>query len=87
MALYGQDIEQVRQLAAQLNSKAGDIQNVISQLTSAVNSVEWRGPDAERFKSDWQGQHVPQLKQIVSALQNASQQANRNASEQQQASS
>lgn len=87
MALYGQDIEQVKQLAAQLNSKAGDIQNVISQLTSAVNSVEWRGPDAERFKSDWQGQHVPQLKQIVTALQTASQKASKNASEQQQASS
>ena len=87
MALYGQDIEQVKQLAAQLNSKAGDIQNVISQLTSAVNSVEWRGPDAERFKSDWQGQHVPQLKQIVSALETASQKARTNAAEQQQASS
>lgn len=87
MALYGQDIEQVKQLAAQLNSKASDIQNVISQLTSAVNSVEWRGPDAERFKSDWQGQHVPQLKQIVSALQTASQKASKNAAEQQQASS
>lgn len=87
MALIGQDVEQVRQLAAQLNSKAGDIQTVISQLSSAVNSVEWRGSDAERFKSDWQGQHVPQLKQIVSALQEASQRATQNAAEQQQASS
>ena len=86
MALYGQDIDQVRQLATQLNAKAGDIEGVISQLTSAVNSVQWMGPDAERFKAEWQGQHVPQLKQVVSALQNASQNANRNASEQQQAS-
>jgi len=86
VALYGQDIEQVRQLATQLNAKASDIESVISQLTSAVNSVQWMGPDAERFKADWQGQHVPQLKQVVSALQNASQNANRNASEQQQAS-
>lgn len=87
MALFGQDIAQVQQLATQLNSKASDIESVISQLTSAVNSVQWMGPDAERFKSDWQGQHVPQLRQVVSALQTASQNANRNASEQQQASS
>lgn len=86
MALFGQDIEQVRQLGTQLNSKASDIEGVISQLTSAVNSVQWMGPDAERFKSDWQGQHVPQLRQVVSALQKASQDASRNASEQQQAS-
>lgn len=86
MALFGQDIDQVRQLAGQLNAKAGDIESVISQLTSAVNSVQWMGPDAERFRSDWQGQHVPQLRQVVSALQNASQHATRNANEQQQAS-
>lgn len=86
MALFGQDIDQVRQLAGQLNAKAGDIESVISQLTSAVNSVQWMGPDAERFRSDWQGQHVPQLRQVVNALQNASQHATRNANEQQQAS-
>ena len=86
MALYGQDVDQVRQLATQLNAKAGDIESVISQLTSAVNSVQWMGPDAERFKSDWQGQHVPQLRQVVTALQTASQNASRNAAEQQQAS-
>ncbi|MDZ4234086.1 MAG: WXG100 family type VII secretion target [Dietzia sp.] len=86
MALFGQDIDQVRQLAAQLNAMAGDIESVISQLTSAVDSVQWMGPDAERFKSEWKGQHVPQLRQVVSALQAASQNASRNASEQQQAS-
>lgn len=86
MAVFGQDVEQVRQLGTQLNTKAGDIESVISQLTSAVNSVQWMGPDAERFKSEWQGQHVPRLRQVVSALQQASTDANRNANEQQQAS-
>ncbi|HPZ95974.1 MAG TPA: WXG100 family type VII secretion target, partial [Mycobacterium sp.] len=82
MAIYGQDIDQVRQLATQLNAKASDIEGVISHLTSAINSVQWMGPDAERFKSDWQGQYVPQLRQVVTALQNASQNASRNAAEQ-----
>ncbi|OBF29131.1 WXG100 family type VII secretion target [Mycobacterium sp. ACS4331] len=87
MAFIGQDVEQVQRLATQLNSKAGDIENVISQLSSAVNSVEWKGQDAERFKSDWQSQHLPQLKKVVEALKNASQTAKRNAAEQQQTSS
>ncbi len=86
MALYGQDIEQVQALAKQLTAKASDIEGVISQLSSAVNGVQWMGPDAERFKSDWSGTHVPQLKQVVSALQSASQAASRNAQEQQRAS-
>jgi uncharacterized protein YukE len=86
MALFGADIEQVQQLSTQLNAKASDIQSIISQLSSAINSVSWVGPDAERFRSDWQGQHVAQLKQVVSALQTASQNARRNAQEQQSAS-
>ena len=86
MALFGADIEQVQQLSTQLNAKASDIQSIISQLSSAINSVSGVGPDAERFRSDWQGQHVAQLKQVVSALQTASQNARRNAQEQQSAS-
>ena len=87
MALIGADVEQLNQLATQLNSKASDIQNVISQLSSAINSVQWVGPDANKFKSDWSGHHVGQLKAVVSALQSASQSAKKNAQEQQQASS
>ncbi|MGE0214229.1 hypothetical protein [Mycolicibacterium sp.] len=86
MALYGADIEQVQQLSNQLNAKANDIQNIVTQLSSAINSVNWLGPDADRFRSDWQGQHVAQLKQVISALQTASQNARRNAQEQQTAS-
>jgi uncharacterized protein YukE len=86
MAMYGADIEQLQQLSTQLNTKASEIQNVISQLSSQISSVNWLGPDATKFKSDWQGQHVAQLKQVVSALQAASQNAKKNAQEQQTAS-
>lgn len=86
MALFGQDIEQVQQLSVQLNAKADEIQNVISQLSSAVSSVQWMGPDAERFKSEWQSTHVSQLRTVVEALRSASQNARRNAQEQQTAS-
>lgn len=84
--MVGADVEQLNQLSAQLNNKANDIQNIISQLSSAINSVEWKGNDANRFRSDWTGQYTSQLKQVVSALQTASQAAKRNAQEQQQAS-
>ena len=87
MAVSGQDIEQVQQLATQLNAKAEDIQQVVTQLTSAINSVQWTGPDATKFRSDWQSQHTAKLKAVVSALQAASQSAKKNAQEQQQASS
>ncbi len=87
MAFIGQDPEQVKNLAKQLDAKASEIKNVISQLTSTVNSVNWQGQDAQKFKSDWQSHHVPQLNKVVDALQNASQSAKRNAAEQEQTSS
>ncbi|RDH77060.1 hypothetical protein DVS77_18470 [Mycolicibacterium moriokaense] len=86
MAYFGQDVEQVRQLAGQLNTRADDIARLISQLSSTVDSVDWRGPDAERFRSEWQGQHRTALNAVVSALHDASQSARRNAQDQQTAS-
>lgn len=87
MGVYGQDIAEVNKLATQLNSKAEEIQQIVTQLSSAVNSVQWMGPDADRFRSDWSSQHTAKLKAVVSALQAASQSAKKNAQEQQQASS
>ncbi len=87
MGVYGQDIAEVNKLATQLNSKAEEIQQIVTQLSSAVSSVQWMGPDADRFRSDWSSQHTAKLKAVVSALQAASQSAKKNAQEQQQASS
>lgn len=82
MAVWGQDVTQVRALAKQLSAKATEIQNIMQQLTSQLQNVQWSGPDAEKFRGDWQGQHMAQLKQVVNALNEASQRANRNAQQQ-----
>ncbi|MEB3052350.1 WXG100 family type VII secretion target [Mycolicibacter sp. MYC123] len=86
MAYLGQDTDQVRQFAKQLDGKANDINGLISQLTSAVQAVDWKGADAQQFISDWNGTHVPGLKKVVSALNTAAAVANRNAAEQDAAS-
>jgi uncharacterized protein YukE len=86
MAYFGQDIEQVQMLANQFNAKAGEIEQLISQLSATVDSIDWQGPDAERFRSDWHGQHRTALNSVISALQTASQSARRNAQDQQAAS-
>lgn len=86
MAVWGQDIGEVRQLANQLTTKAEEIQGIMTQLNTRINQVHWTGPDADKFKSDWNGQHVSQLKTVISALRDAGQRAQRNASEQEQTS-
>lgn len=87
MAVWGLDVQQVRQLSQQLNTKAGDIQTILTTLTSLLNSTQWTGPDAEQFRSDWSGQHTAALRNVISALQDAGQKASANASAQETTSS
>lgn len=86
MAVWGLDVQQVRQLSSQLSQKAGDIESVLSTLTSTLGNTEWTGPDAQAFRNDWSGQHTAALKQVVNALRDASQKAQGNAQAQENAS-
>lgn len=82
----GMDIPAVRQLATQLNAKAGEIRNLRSQLTSQLDSTAWVGPDRDRFHGDWTGQYCNALEQVACGLEEASQRATMNAQQQEQAS-
>lgn len=86
MAVWGLDIEQVRQLSSQLNQKAADIESILSTLTSALNSTQWEGPDANQFRTDWSGQHTSSLRNVANALRDAGAKAQQNAAAQEQTS-
>ncbi len=86
MAVWGLDIQQVRQLSTQLNQKASDIDSILSTLSSALSSTQWEGPDATQFRNDWSGQHTSALKQVAQALRDAGQKASQNATAQEQTS-
>ena len=86
MSFTGMDIGQVRQLAAQFEQKAGEIDQIAAQLTSALGSASWVGPDRQKFEGDWNGQCRAQLRNVCETLREASRLANQNASQQEQAS-
>ncbi|BDZ39628.1 WXG100 family type VII secretion target [Microbacterium suwonense] len=86
MALWGLDVQQVRQLSSQLNQKASDIDGVLSSLTGVLNNTQWQGPDATQFRNDWTGQHTSALRQVAQALRDAANKAQQNAAQQEQAS-
>lgn len=81
MTVSSQDIDQMRQLATQLSSRAGAIETNFSQLTTGLTAVNWPGPDAIEFKAKWSGTHLPALRAAVAALREAAQQATRDADE------
>lgn len=87
MAMFGMDIAQVRSLAQLLGQKASDIESLRSQVTSKLNSTEWKGPDADRFRNDWNGTLSSQLQNVVQQLREAQKRATQNAAEQEATSS
>ena len=82
MAMYGMDIEQVRQLATLFGQKADDIQQIIQTVSSRLSSTNWVGPDADQFENDWNSTLVPDLRRVEQSLRDAQQKANKNASDQ-----
>lgn len=86
MAVWGLDVQQVRQLSAQLNQKAEEIESILSSLTNTLGGTQWEGPDAIAFRNEWSGQHTAALRQVINALRDASQKASQNASAQENVS-
>ncbi|GLK16523.1 MULTISPECIES: WXG100 family type VII secretion target [Herbiconiux] len=86
MAVWGLDVEQVRGLSKQLNTQSQQVQQILTTLTSALQNVQWTGPDAEGFRNEWNTTHTAALKQVITALEDASQKASKNASDQESTS-
>lgn len=83
----GMDISAVRTLSRQLQVRADEIRTITQQLTGQLDSTPWRGADREQFHGEWTGQHTQALNTVVAGLEQASVNAQRNADEQEQASS
>ena len=86
MAMWGLDIEQVGQLAAEMDKDAGIIGDITSTLTGMLGSTEWTGPDAEQFRSQWDSEYATMLRNVSEALGAGAEACRRNAAEQEQAS-
>lgn len=76
---WGADVQALRKLGTELKNKAGEVQTIQSQLTSLVSSTDWKGPDADKFRNEWNSTHVPNLKRLNSDLQQAGTRATANA--------
>lgn len=87
MSMVGMNIEEVRALSNQLNQAGSEIEQLASTLTAKLEGTNWVGADATRFKSEWNSTHQSNLRNVVSALQQAAQAANQNAQDQENVSS
>ena len=87
MALYGADVESLRQLAQTFNNKSQVLDNDVNlALKALVSATDWQGSDGDKFKDDWDSVLASQVRNAAQALAQASWDLNRNADEQEQAS-
>lgn len=86
-ATKGMNVEEVRRMATQLREAAEEITRIEQELTSGLEGVDWTGPDADRFRGQWSGEMVPALQQIMTAVDELGDTADRNAAEQESTSS
>jgi uncharacterized protein YukE len=61
----GMNIEEVRATADSMQRAARTINDVVARLTQSLSSTDWRGPDAERFRSAWDSAHAPNLRRAA----------------------
>jgi uncharacterized protein YukE len=87
MTVDGADPEQLRLAAKQLTQAADQLQGSVKSLSSVIaNASFWRGPDSDRFRSQWHGQSARSVTNAVDALHNVANILRRNADEQDNAS-
>jgi WXG100 family type VII secretion target len=73
-------------LAGKMTKTAETINQAVQALTSAVDGVNWKGPDAERFKQDWRGSCAPSVKKVADMLRTHATKLTQEAQQQAQAS-
>ena len=86
MAIWGADVEQLRQLGSRLQTGASEIEAQKNTLTKVLAGTDWKGPDADEFRREWSGTHTAMLTKVAEALKEAGNQAKRNAEQQFQTS-
>lgn len=87
--MLGADVEQLRALAKEFTGKSESLTQAQRLIDGAVNQLPryWKGPDAQRFASQWRGQHRGVIARTATMLVQTADQLKTNAAEQVQASS
>ena len=86
-ATKGMNVDEVKRMSGQLRDAAEEITRIEQELTRGLEDVDWTGPDADRFRGQWSGEMVPALQQIMDAVNELGDTADRNAAEQEATSS
>ena len=86
MAQLGADVEQLEMLGRKFEEEAQKIETTVSTIASQVTAIWWHGPDADRFRNEWQTTYTSNLRQVIQHLQQAGSNCRTQATQQRQVS-
>ncbi len=74
--MVGMDLAQGQQLSSNFKTGGADLQAAVTKLDSFVSQSEafWKGPGADKFRSEW-AQFKPQAQKMITAIQQDAPQA------------
>lgn len=64
----GMDTEEGLKAAVFIDGKAGEIETASAQLGQAIHGFDWRGPDGDRTRQNWDTEQVRSVQNVVDAL-------------------
>ncbi|MBN3459866.1 hypothetical protein JNN96_38235 [Mycobacterium sp. DSM 3803] len=86
MGMVGADVDQLRALARNMTQSADRLEGTIGEVSGRLSSTPWQGQDAMKFHSQWQSESLTLMRGVASALRAAAAEIERNANEQERAS-
>jgi WXG100 family type VII secretion target len=79
MAVIGAEIGDLNSLNASLRRQSGAVDTLLSELSGQVTNAHWQGGAADRFRSCWETEYRPALRNLSAALTNAAEEVRRRA--------
>jgi hypothetical protein len=86
MTVYGADVAELRQLAAQFERLAGQLDADRMAVGNAIQISAWVGPFASKFRVEWNSDHSRRIHHSAQLLRNGAQALRSNADDQDRAS-
>lgn len=86
MAFLGADTDQVRTHGERCTTAAGRLGELASSLTATVHGVRWAGPDADRFRAEFDGRIASSLCEAAEELRARAEELSGHADEQDETS-
>lgn len=82
----GADVAALEDLSRRMNETSSDVEAKLSELTAKLADTWWQGPDAERFRGDFDGNIRAKISAVSEALATAASEVQTHASQQTDAS-